>query len=435
VLVIGRLADPAGRRTGFPELRTESLALALAQGGCSVRIAGLVPGEEAAAQAAAPPRAWEGRIRVAEEGPGWLDQLAGLAEQAEVLVGAGPHNASRAACLVAGERPVWADVPGDPMAELQAVTRALGQPQPARQAAALAALLPVLHRADALGAVSERQRLVLLGQLGLVGRLEVDPPVAVVPVAWHFDLPPQAPAVRAPGSRLHLLLMGTANAWLDLDGTLSALQGALERLPRLQITVAGGPAVGHHAAAWTALCRWAKGRARVSVTGRLDPAALTRTLASAHATLVLDGPGLEPETGSRTRALFALHQGLEVLATTRTELGEELAREGAITGLPAGAPQAAVQALVHLFEAGSDGQRVARAQHRLAERYAAARVAAPVVAFAREPWRLPASADAMAGLAADHARLRDALARVHATPTWRLLSGLHRRLPGARKRG
>ncbi|NOY27085.1 MAG: hypothetical protein GXP62_14550, partial [Oligoflexia bacterium] len=127
VLVVGRVTDRSHLRTGFPELRTATFVYALRGAGHEVRVAGLVP-PDALEQGAG----IQGAVLIAEEGPGWLDAVASAAQGADLLVGAGPHNASRAACLVAGQRPVFADVPGDPFAEVQVAALSQDRPQPQR---------------------------------------------------------------------------------------------------------------------------------------------------------------------------------------------------------------------------------------------------------------------------------------------------------------
>ena len=46
---------------------------------------------------------------------------------AEIVVGGGPYSPARVAAAVAGERPLWIDVPGDPYAEAQAKSAHSGE--------------------------------------------------------------------------------------------------------------------------------------------------------------------------------------------------------------------------------------------------------------------------------------------------------------------
>lgn len=423
VAVVGRIPDSRRLRTAFPELRTESLVQALRQAGHRVRVVGLVPPDEAEGESSGP---WERTCRVGEEAPGWLEQVETRCADAEVLVSAGPYNGGRAACLVAGERPVWADLPGDPFAEVQAVSLATQRATPDRQAGALAAALPVLCRADGIGVIGSRQRLLLLGQLGLLGRLAdpaATPEIGITPVAWHFDGPPRPPRRREPGQPLRVALVGGANAWLDVEAMLEGLDRAMAAEPRIDVLVGEGDLPGHHREGWRRLSAWAEARRGVVGLPRLAAGAFTDALATAHLGLVVDREGLEPETGSRTRVLFLLHQGLEVLSTTRTELCADLAARGLIHALEDAHPDT-IAAALRARVGSPTGNAAAHAAAALALELEPARIAAPLLRFVEAPRRATPVPGLAADLARDHAHLRDELARVHASPTWRLSARL-----------
>ena len=69
---------------------------------------------------------------------------------------------------------------------------------------------------------------------------------------------------------------------------------------------------------------------------RMPAAALAEELSRHHVLAWIDRPGVEPETGSRTRALLAVHQGLRVVATARCALVRELADGGWATPVTGG---------------------------------------------------------------------------------------------------
>ena len=171
VLLVGSGPRPADspKKLGFPQLRTAHFQRALESSPHAVRTVLLVPKVDQSTS----PKTWAGTHQVQEEGPGWIEQVAELSQDAEVLVSAGPYNPGRLACLVAGHRPVWADIPGDPFAEHQALLWSNpneGQNQQ-RLAARWEAALETLERADAMSVISEPQRAAVHGQLGLLGRL------------------------------------------------------------------------------------------------------------------------------------------------------------------------------------------------------------------------------------------------------------------------
>ena len=118
---------------------------------------------------------------VTEDGPGWISQIEAATDGADAVVSAGPYNPGRAGAAVAGDRPFWADIPGDPLAELAALARATGNELSSTQiAAAHAGAAAVLCRADAMSVISDPQRFATLGQLSWIGRTltaAAEPPI------------------------------------------------------------------------------------------------------------------------------------------------------------------------------------------------------------------------------------------------------------------
>ncbi|MCG8461495.1 MAG: glycosyltransferase, partial [Holophagales bacterium] len=189
------------------------------------------------------------------EAEGSLESLVdGL--RPEVLVGAAPVP-SLWAVRLAGKRPVWVDLFGDPMAEAQARARHLEAGD--HLGAYWRLMAELLSRGDAFGAVSARQRLAVVGQLSLAGRLDGasagEEQVHVLPCA----LPPRAsrggtgeaadgdgssPAPAA-GGELRLLWSGGFNTWCDADTLMAGLEGAMDADPGLVLDATGGAIGGH----------------------------------------------------------------------------------------------------------------------------------------------------------------------------------------------
>ncbi len=282
----------------------------------------------------------------------------------DVVVSAGTWAPVRAAVAVAGARPLCVDLPGDPFADLQAALHARGSaawnagPEAAARAAARV-FLPALERADAFTTISAPARWTLLGQLGVLGRLAPLPPggepVFPTPNAWSFPgLDEAPPRMLAPGDPLSVVLLGGVNTWMDERATARGLIAAAGRTP-LRITVIGGAVPGHHEAGAArlrdALEDGVPGRVRW--LPRLPPAGLADELARHHVLTWIDRPGIEPETGSRTRALLAVHQGLRVVATDPCAAMRDLVAGGWATPVR-GAPdlaEALSDALVLLAKA------------------------------------------------------------------------------------
>jgi hypothetical protein len=443
VLLVGTgpLPSPAARRIGFPQLRTRHLALALARGGHELGLVCLRSPEDGPPSQAQGPleRIWDLSTFRAD----WLDGLRAIARehQPDCWVSAGPHLPLNAAKVVR-DLPYWADLPGDPFSEAQALAARMAphplEPLPdgpwqAHAAVALAAL----ERADAFSVCSTPQHHALLGQLGVLGRLPISSPerrwAAVIPPAWDFATPAGAPRPRPPGSPLVVALVGGFNTWLDEGCTLAGLLSAMDRGLPVTVRVTGGDLPGHHSAGWQAFRDGVAASAhadRFELLGWVPHGDLGARLEGAHLLLQVDRPGAEPTLGSRTRLIFGLHQGLELLATTPCALATELASLGFLHPLPEANPRAVADALEAIVARGSDGAATAEAQAWASVAFDPDRLAAPLLDWVSAPERAPAGRSGAHELSLQLQATRAELAGVYATPTWRLLSTLHRLLLG-----
>ena len=379
-----------------------------------------------------PPERWAETVALELDGHDTVARARALAEGADVLVSAGPYAPGALAAMICGDRPWFADVPGDPLAELQAL--AIAEPDapdlPARAAAGARVARLVLSRADAFSAISQAQRHALIGQLGLLGRLSHPDPqerVAVVPVAWRFPSPAQPARARGPGDPLVVALAGGFNSWFDEGAAIAGLSEALDRAPQLSMIALGGGISGHYSKGYARFQAWAASRpGRVTLSPWAPERALPALLAPAHVGLCLDRAGYEAELGSRTRLLFFSHQGLLALGTARAELAQHMAEIGGLRPIPPGEPPALARALVALVHQPSPRAEIDAAAAALAERYAPQRVSAPLLAWLEAPRRSPPATDAETALNAQIAALNAELAAVQQSPTWRALAAGHR---------
>ncbi len=343
------------------------------------------------------------------------------AQRCHAIVSAGVYGPTRTALQLVDDQPLWIDLPGDPFADAQAVGALTDPEAVAREAAAV--FLPALARADAFSTISSRSRYSLLGQLGALGRLARTRPgeewAYIVPIPWSFGTLPEGPR-RAAGTTRRVLLAGSFNTWFDADTAFEALLLAMDAGP-VEAHITGGPVAGHHVADYTrfeAAARASRHAARFHFHGWLEESALADVVAACDVLLCLDRPGFEPELGSRTRVLFALHQGLTVVATPRSELVHDLAGAGFVRPVPLSDPTATAAALLGAQSTPDRGP--------LRARYGLDTVIAPLRAWAASPTRRRPAPEA--GALLDLVHERDALIReidrIRSTPTWRLLNRL-----------
>ncbi|GDX83482.1 hypothetical protein LBMAG42_52930 [Deltaproteobacteria bacterium] len=406
-LLVGDLSD-----AGFAALRTRHFAAALVGGG---------------------------ELRVVD----WRDDVAGAARAAgpAAVVTAGNHGPTRAALAAlaaldaTGAGPAfWLDVAGDPFAEAQAFAAFSNEPA-ATAIEATAVWAAAYARADAFSTVCAPGRYAALGALGLLGRLPSftpgEEPVYVMPCAAEF---PDAPSpARGPGQ--HVALIGGFNTWFDDETLLAGLLLAMSRGP-VEVTVAGGAIDGHHTEGFERFRAGALASsfaARFRFVGWVPHVELRDLLAPAHLTICLDRAGPEAELGARTRVLYALHQGLRVLATTRSPIVAEAAAASMVEAVPAACEVGALAAAEAL--AGAilrDRGAPAEAARRtwLNERSIAA-TSAPLRAWAADPQRsaLAPHADVLAALQAERDALRTELTALRASPTFKVLNAGVRLLP------
>jgi len=324
---------------------------------------------------------------------------------AEVVVSAGIYGPTAAAVQLAGERPLWIDLPGDPFADAQAVVARGGAPDAVAQDCARV-FLPALARADAFSTIGNASRWTLVGQLGLLGRYAGpdELPIHPVPIAWPEE--DELPRHAASDGPLRVLLAGSFNTWFDEDAVADVLIEALRRMD-VEVDVLGGPG---QPGGYDAFVRRMEGHPVRFHGWVADPAAV---YAQCEVLLTLDRPGTwEPMTGSRTRVLTALAAGLRVVASAGPELVDDLAEGGHVAAVRT--RQEALGALLNRAPAPPFGP--------VARRYDGTVVLRPLLDWLERPSRArpAATTGALDHALAGRKRAEDELAAIRATWAFRV---------------
>jgi glycosyltransferase involved in cell wall biosynthesis len=319
---------------------------------------------------------WQ-RLAVAVEDFKQTEKLAEVARKfdPQVVVSAGTLQAGATACALAGDRPVWVDLFGDPLAEIQAKASLLGGGFDADEHVFVwEMMLGVLMRGDAFSTVSRRQRDALLGQLLLlgmtdgqveaaggsartIGDLIAPMPCAVESLTTGAGIEPQARAALLaeaglPADAQVALWSGGFNAWADPPTLVRGMELAMARNERLRLVVTGGALPGY----LTHVYRTMEGLVanspfggRFHLLGWLPLAAAETWAAVADAGVLVDRPCAETRLGARNRLLTHAAAFLPVVATRGTEVVEEMEAAGALAGCDAGRPEALAETLEGLL--------------------------------------------------------------------------------------
>jgi glycosyltransferase involved in cell wall biosynthesis len=331
--------------------------------------------------------------------PGVVDGLVD-AFRPDIVIGAASTVPALRAIEVAGDRPVWVDLFGDLLAEAQARLTVHPDEQLAPYRDVLAALL---ERGDAFSAVSDRQRDAVLGQLGLVGRLNRDTIgcelVSTVPCSVR---PADGPA-RSDGpvanpddvddADVVVLWSGGFNTWCDVDTLVNGVERAMASDPRIRLVTTGGSIPGHDDVSYQEFLDRVRGselRDRFVVKGPVDAELAARYQARADLGVVTEKPLVERRLGSSGRVLGWLSAGVPVICTGVSELGGLLAERGLARIYHEGDPEDLARAILDVAgDPVAARDRALRAQAFACEAFSARATAEPLVRWVEHARRAP----------------------------------------------
>ncbi len=340
---------------------------------------------------------WSISEHLCHERPDWIRRRIARFKP-DCVVGVNRDPASMAVNFI-GQLPFWADVNGDPMAEAQAKARTLGHDD--NIAEWHRKFLPVLLRADHFSTCSRAQRLALIGQLGLVGRLtggnDGTELVTAVPNSIDDEELELYGRIRRkqrkPGDPFVLLSSGGFNTWIDPVVMFDAIERSMKSCPTLSFVSTGGAIPGHHVDAYAQfqeLVRKSRYRKRFELAGWVQTTELFGYYEAANAALLVDRFTYEGVLGARTRMLDWLAAGLPIVCTRLSEISEDLERRGIALSAEPGDARALSDAIVELVEDPAGAERRGRRGRRHAETtLRAASQLEPLMAWAKAPARAP----------------------------------------------
>lgn len=275
-----------------------------------------------------------------------LTRLEGIIENAnpDAIIACGSTISTNMAALLDTELPVWMDMFGDLIAEVQAKSPFSNNPHEIDFFHRI--LSRVLLRGDRFSTVSEMQRGAALGQLGLMGRLNRhthgEQIVHTIPCAMNSDV---SPVRRQPFLRDHgiqkgdfvLLCSGGFNTWADVETMFTSIEDAMDQDRSIHCVVTGGQISGHHEEGYNRFrSQVSKSHleSRFHLLGWLTNEEVAQITLESHLGINIDLPINESILGSRNRMLYWMQCGLPILTTITTELSQYLCQNELAIGAP-----------------------------------------------------------------------------------------------------
>ncbi|MBU1628167.1 glycosyltransferase [bacterium] len=230
--------------------------------------------------------------------------------------------------------PLWCDFFGHLMAEAQAKTRVYKNPDPIMLARI--EIKSILFAADNISAISNRQKFSIIGELGLIGRLNKDTIdydfVKVIPCSPQFDNPKSQDEKFLRGKIVNeddfiLLWSGGYNTWADVETLFKGLESALNANPRIHFVSAGGEIEGHCGKVYHDLVKLVENslhKDRYHLLGWLPTDHVLKCWNESNVGVNVDLFTYEGLLGGRNRLVDFLNAGLPIITTRLCELSEAM---------------------------------------------------------------------------------------------------------------
>lgn len=241
------------------------------------------------------------------------------------------------ACQVPTQKPVWVDLNGYAMAEGQMRARRYNDDKDLNVFWQQEQM--VVRRADKFSAVSTPQAHALIGELGLMGRLNRWTSqyrfVTVIPNAVNeiYLRPPDPSEPRrlrgivVPQDAFIVLWSGGYNTWTDVGMLTEALTKAMAQNPNMYYVSTGGMVDGHDEITYNQFQKAIADspyRDRFLLQGWIDAALLPAYYRESSLGLNIDAQNYETLFGARNRLTNMMAAGLPVLTTVGTEISRTI---------------------------------------------------------------------------------------------------------------
>jgi glycosyltransferase involved in cell wall biosynthesis len=307
------------------------------------------------------------------------------------LVGVCAYPAARAA-IAAGDRPLWVDLHGYHMGEAQA--KAFRDAEDGFRFHFWERYRPALERGDRFSVTSEPHKYALIGELGVLGRLNRhtfgEDLIHTIPIAW-LAVPFRATRQRSVSDPFVVFWCGGFNTWCDVRVLAQALERAMERDNRVRFLSTGGAIDGHDEKTYPEfqqLVGISRFRARFDLRGWVPTEELPAIQEQVDLGVSVDRFCYETLVGARNRITGMIACGIPVLTTLGTEISRVLMDNSCALAAPTGDPEALAERILWAADHPQEMEDMARKARQLfEERYTYAATAKPLVAWADRPVR------------------------------------------------
>ena len=270
-------------------------------------------------------------------GQGTLPDLLKEPPNAVVATGsAQPYSTAALYARLAGV-PLWVDVFGDPLAELQSRAELMPEKKEENDSwyyHTWKLLMDALLQGDIFSALSTRQRFALIGHLGVAGRLNRSTRCyEFVHTLPYGVFPATAPPLPPRREHPYFVIMwcGSFNTWMDVRTLAEGVVKAWRKNRHFRLLIVGGKCPGYNEVSFEEFARTIREENASELIRFVDWTpleALDRLYSEADVGLSIDRPTYEAVLGSRTRLIHFLLAGKPVISTTPTELARDLADQG-----------------------------------------------------------------------------------------------------------
>jgi glycosyltransferase involved in cell wall biosynthesis len=296
--------------------------------------------------------------------------------------------------------PLWLDYMGQPMTERQLLADVYESDEGLR--GQWEYVLPSLLGGDHFSVCSNRQRYILLGELGAVGRLNrhtAREDLVDVLVPFHlFDVKfrhsrdvLRSVCVRA--DDFVVLWSGGYNTWTDVDTLFKGLESAMAQHPSIVFVSTGGAIPGHDNRTYERFRQWVENspnKHRYKLCGWVPTEDVQNYYLESNAALNVDRWSVEGQVGYRTRILDWIIAGLPVVTTVLCELTEELASHNFVTTFRIGDPQdLGIKLAALAVDCSTAMVRTAKAQEYLRTQLDPTTALAPLAKWVADPQPAP----------------------------------------------